>query len=195
MMDKEMFNFYKAALTSGLCQDYKGLWQTANGDKEKLVKLSLQQQSIPYFADFCYRGNGLSKDYILREFCDYINGKYIAQDCDDVEGYTYELYVDYNGILSVSSDVLHIMWCGHLHANINANKCPVLYISNNSIVSLSTEGYNTIRVYLFDDSKVILDDIDEDSEILIYKYSDNCSVELEKFCLGKVNQHNKKLRL
>lgn len=194
-MDKEMFNFYKNALTENLCQDYKGLWQAANSSKERLVCLSLQQQAIPYFADFCYRGKGLSKDYILQEFGDYINGKYIAQDCDDVDGYTYELYVDYNGILRVSDDVLHLMWCFGTQATIDAHKCPVLYVSNNSVISLSTDGYNSVRVYLFDESKVVLDDIDENSEVLIYRYSDKCSVELGRFCLGKVNQHNKKLRL
>lgn len=194
-MDKEMFNFYKNALTENLCHDYKGLWQAANGDKEKLVRLALQQQSIPYFADFCYRGKGLSKDYILQEFGDYINGKYIAQDCDDVDGYTYELYVDYNGILSISDDVSHIMWSNISQATVNAHKCPILYISNNSTINLSTDGYNSVRIYLFDTSKVILDDIDEESEVLIYRYSDKCSVELGRFCLGKINQHNKKLRL
>lgn len=194
-MDKEMFNFYKNALTENLCHDYKGLWQAANGSKEKLVCLSLQQQAIPYFADFCYRGKGLSKDYILQEFGDYINGKYIAQDCDDVHGYTYGLYVDYNGILSISDDVSHIMWSNISQAIVNAHKCHILYISNNSTINLSTEGYNSIRIYLFDTSKVILDDIDEESEVLIYRYSDKCSVELGRFCLGKINQHNKKLRL
>lgn len=194
-MDKEMFNFYKNALTENLCHDYKGLWQAANGDKEKLVRLALQQQSIPYFADFCYRGKGLSKDYILQEFGDYINGKYIAQDCDDVDGYTYELYVDYNGILSISNDVSHIMWSNISQATINATKCPILYISNNSTINISTEGYNSVRIYLFDESNVVLDDIDDESDVLIYRYSDKCSVELGRFCLGKINQHNKKLRL
>jgi hypothetical protein len=48
---------------------------------------------------------------------------------------------------------------------------------------------------LFDDSKIILDDVDEDSNITIHKYSGKASVELGKFCLKEPKIFDKDLRL
>lgn len=193
-MDKELFSFYKNALVDGLCDEYKSLWQAANNDKEKLVKLAMCQQSIPFVATYCHDGKGLSKEYIKETFKEYING-YVLQDCDGINGYTYGLYVDYKSDISVSDDVLSFMWCNISSIEIKATKCPILYFSNNSKCSIVTDGYNTVRVYLFDDSEVTLEDIDENSEVVIYRYSDNCKVILGKYCLGEIKDHNKKLRL
>lgn len=194
-MDKQMFEFYKNALIGGLCDEYKGLWQSANNEKEKLVKLAMQQQSIPYFATHCYKGNGLTKEYIETAFKDYINGNATLHDCDGVDGYTYRLYVGYNGDLSVSDDVLSFMWCDMPSLEIKTSKCPIFYINNKSKCGIVSGGYNSIRVYLFDESEVTLNDIDETSDVVVYKYSDNCKVVLGKYCMGKVKQFRKKLVL
>lgn len=194
-MDKELFNFYKNALVDGLCDEYKSLWQAANNDKFKLVNLAMCQQSIPFVATYCHQGNGLSKEYIKREFHDYINGRGVLRDCDGINGYTYGLYVDHTSDLSVSDDVLSFMWCNISSIEIKPSKCPILYFSNNSKCGIVSGGYNTIRVYLFDESEVTLSDIDENSEIVIYRYSDNCKVILGKYCMGKIKEHDKKLRL
>ena len=61
MDNNEMFSFYKAALqgaiTSPLCADYKNEWRGCGNDKDKLVKLVMRQQSLPYFITHCYNGN------------------------------------------------------------------------------------------------------------------------------------------
>jgi hypothetical protein len=48
---------------------------------------------------------------------------------------------------------------------------------------------------LFDNSKITIEELDEESCVTVYKYSDSASVELGKFCLGNVKVFNKKLRL
>lgn len=194
-MDKEMFQFYKNALMNNLCDEYKGMWQTANTDKEKLVKLAMMQQSIPYVATYCYNGNGLTKEYIETKFKDYINGKKTLHDCDGINGYTYGLYVGYSGDINVCDDVLSLMWCNDTLASVDTSKCPIIYVNNKSTCYLAANGYNTIRVYLFDESEINLSDIDETSEVVIYRYSANCRVVLGKYCLGRVKQFNKKLVL
>jgi archaellum component FlaC len=40
-----------------------------------------------------------------------------------------------------------------------------------------------------------IEDLDENSEVVVYKYSDDAQVELGKFCLGKVKVFRKELRL
>lgn len=200
-MDKTMFSFYKNALLGSsmiepLCDEYRNLWKRCGDNKGELIKLALRQQSIVYVATMCYLGKGVTKDYIKSEFGDYINGHTI-HDADGVDGYTYGLYVDYDDDkdVVVDKDVVHIMWTKHADVTIPETKCPVVYVSNKSEVSISCGGYNTLRVYAFDESKVILEDVDETSNVIVYAYSDNVAVEQGKFCFGNVKVHHKELRL
>lgn len=192
-MDEMMF-FQKNALLNNLCGEWKNMWKARKNNKEQLVRLSLMQQSIPFFASYCYNGNGLSKDYILGEFKDYINGK-ILQDCDDVKGYSYRLFVGYTDDIRPQADITHLMWSDIPIYVVERYKCPILYISNKSTVSLIADGYNYIRVYLFDESELVIEDLDEESTVIVYKYSDKCKVTKGKYCLGKVNEFEKQLRL
>lgn len=190
----EMMYFRKNALLANLCKDWSNMWAACHDDKEKLVRLVLMQQSAPYFADFCYRGKGLTKEYCKREFADYINGR-IFNDCDGVNGFTYGIYLDAPTGLEIALDVVQFLWCDSIDVTIPKTKCPVLYVSNGSTLHLTLEGYSCPKIYLFDDSKVILDDVDENSKVVIYKYSENAQVEIGKYCLGEVKTFNKELRL
>lgn len=196
----EMFKFRKnalcGALTKPLCEEYSREWIAYNGNKEDLVRFCLRQQSIPYFAHYCFNGKGLSKEYIRREFKNYING-YTIHDADGVSGYTYGLFVDYNydNDLIIENDVSHIMWANRIYISIPYTKCPIIYISNNSTVNVSCDGFNHIKIYLFDDSIVNINDTDKESNIVIYKYSDSCVVNEGRFCFGKVKEFRKELRL
>jgi hypothetical protein len=161
-----------------------------------LIRLSLNQQALPYVATHAYKGMGLTKDYVKTAFKDYINGR-VFNDCDEVDGYTYALYVDwdYENDLDVKTDVASIMWTVGANIVVPTSKCPTLYISNRSNVHLVGDGYNSINIKLFDKSKITIEDLDENSEVVVYKYSDDAQVELGKYCLGKVKEFRKDLRL
>lgn len=200
-MKDEMFEFKRNALLGNisgqpLCQDYKMALRKCGDDKEMLVKLALRQQASPYFSTACYKELGLTKDYIKENFADYING-HILNDCDGVKGYTYSLYVDWDYVndLDVKTDVCSVMWTVGANIIIPQTKCPTLYISNKSNVHIVCEGFNTINIKLFDESKVTVQEVDENSDVIIYKYSDKTSVELGKFCLKEPKVFNKELRL
>jgi hypothetical protein len=200
-MEDEMLKYKKNALLGNisaepLCQAYKQAWRSCGDDKGMLVRLAMKQQSIPHFSTACYKKLGLTKEYIKENFKDYING-HILNDCDDVKGYTYALYVDWNydNDLDVKTDVSSLMWCVDTNVIVPKCKCPTLYISNGSKVCLVCEGYNSVNVKLFDDSVLIIDDIDENCDVVVYKYSDSAKVEKEKFCLGSVKVFQKELRL
>lgn len=193
-MAQDLFNYYKHALSNGLCSEYKGRWRACHDNKEQLVKLVMAQQSLPHFIYYCYNGMGLSKEYIQETFGDYINGNAVINDADGVDGYTYSLYVGFKGDFKAAVDVLAFMWCS-TSCTVNVTKSPVIYIGCGSHVHLSLDGYNCPHIYLFDDSKVTIDDADEDSKVVIYKYSDKAQVELGKYCLADVKVFNKELRL
>ena len=190
----EMLSFRKNALLNNLCKEWDNMWKACKENKEKLVRLVLMQQSQPYFADYCYRGVGLSKEYVLENFADYINGV-VHHDCDEVQGYEYALYVGYTDDITCVVDVLSMMWCDVPQLLIKRHKAPILYVSNNSKVHLVCEGYSYVRVYLFDESELIVGDTDENTDIIVYKYSENCTVTKGQYCLGRVNEFVKSLRL
>lgn len=194
-MAQDLFNYYKHALSNGLCSEYKGRWRACHDNKEQLVKLVMAQQSLPHFIHYCYNGMGLSKEYIQETFGDYINGNAVINDADGVAGYTYSLYVGFKGVFKAATDVLAFMWCSNTSCTINVAKSPVIYFGCGSHIHLSLDGYNCPHIYLFDDSKVTIDDADEDSKVVIYKYSDKAQVELGKYCLANVKVFNKELRL
>ena len=189
-----MLYFRKNALLANLCKEWSNLWAACHDDKEKLMRLVLMQQSAPYFADFCYRGKGLTKDYCKREFSDYINDR-IFNDCDNVKGFSYAMYIDAPTGFKIASDVAQFLWCDNVDVTIPKTKCPILYVSNSSTIHITCDGYNCPHIYLFDDSKVTIDDADEDSKVVIYKYSDKAQVELGKYCLADVKVFDKELRL
>lgn len=186
--------YYKNALLNNLCGEYKNNWKAAKNNKEKLVRLALCQQSIPHVATFAYNGKGLTKEYILSEFKDYINGV-VHDGCDGIDNYTYRLFVGYTDDIRPQADITHLMWSDIPIYVVERYKCPILYISNKSTVSLIADGYNYIRVYLFDESELVIEDLDEESTVIVYKYSDKCKVTKCKYCLGKVNEFEKTLRL
>ena len=190
----ELQRYYKESLLANLCKEYKGYWQKAHGDKEKLMRLVLRQQCAAHFASFCYHGKGLTKDYCKREFSDYINGR-IFNDCDNVKGFSYAMYIDAPTGFKIVSDVAQLLWCDNVDVTIPKTKCPILYVSNSSTIHITCDGYNCPHIYLFDDSKVMIDDADEDSKVVIYKYSDKAEVEIGKYCLADVKVFDKILRL
>ena len=200
-MEKQMFDFYKNALSGSLCEplcaSYKDEWRACGDDKLKMMKLVLRQQSLPYFHTFCYKGKGLTKAYCKREFKDYING-YVVYDADKVDGYTYAMYIDwcFDNDIELNVNVASVMWTKNANIIIPETKCPILYIGNKSDVYISMDGYNFTTIYLFDESKVTIDCADETCKLLVYKFSDKCVVEKGKFCLcNDIKEYKKPLRL
>jgi hypothetical protein len=199
-MDRGMMEFYKAALqgaiTNPLCAEYKNEWRKCGDDKEKMVMLALRQQSLPYLITHCYNGKGLTKEYILDTFPDFINGKRTILDADLVKGYSYSIYVDFKAISKPDTDVTAFMWCDCPQVEINTAKCPTFYIGCGSEIHLVCNGYNSPHIYLFDDSKLVIDDADDTCSFVVYRYSDKATVERGKWCTtDNIKIFDKTLRL
>ena len=198
-MDNEILKFYenalKGVLTHPLCGEYKTEWQDCGDDKEKLVKLAVRQQSLPYVIVHLNEHKGVSKEYITKEYADYINGAATIMDADGIHGYTYALNVDSQRYMLVSTDVSAFLWCNDTNAMVMQTKCPIIYIGCGSSINLGLGGYNSVRVYLFDSSKVVIESADESCEVTVCKYSPNAIVEKGEKCNAKVNVFDKELRL
>ena len=190
-----MFNYYKQSCMDNLCAEYTALWRACDGDEDKLIRLALRQQAIPHLMYYSYTGKGLSKEYIKKRFGSYINGRRAIQNCDGVEGYTYGIFVDYSGIVGINHDVTAFMWCADATTIVPKTKCPTIYCGCQTNLHVIGNGYNCIRIYAFDESSITIDDIDENSNVTIFKYSKAVKTEKGDFCMGKVRSFDKELRL
>lgn len=187
-------NYYKNSLLMNLCGEYKNAWKAAKGSKEQLIRLSLCQQAIPHVCNFAYMGKGLTRDYLLSEFTEEINGK-VHMDCDSVQGYSYRLFVGFEGKIDTHTDVTSLMWCHNASILVPKYKCPVIYVSNKSNIHVECEGFNYLRIYLMDESTVTVDSKDMGTVAIIYKYSDECRVNEAGSNKCKINQFRKEVRL
>ena len=192
----ELNKYYKNALLANLCSEYRGYWQSAHGDKRKLMTLALSQQALPHLMTYCWNGEGLTKKYILDNFSEYINGRDIIYDADGVKGnYTYQLYVDYKDIAE-PADVNAFMWCDDAVVEMPTSRCTTFYVGCNTTLHLSMNGYNNARIYLFDTSEAVFEEADKTCSATVYEYSDQCVTQLGKYCLSeKIKVHRKQLRL
>lgn len=191
-------NYYKNSLLNHLCSEYKGIWQSCHNDKEKLMELVLQRQSLPHFMTYAYEGIGVTKEYAKEQFSEYINEKKVFYDVDGVNGnYASGMYIDFEDDKQaiITLDTCAILWCKNMEILVPITKCPVFYISNNSNVNISMDGYSSIVIYLFDDSNVTIVDADDSCNVTIFKYSKNAGVEVGKYCLAQIKEFDKELRI
>jgi len=194
-MEDASFNYYKNALLSNLCEEYKAEWRAKRNDKLALMKLALKQQSIPHCATFAYQGKGITKEYMLKEFGDYLNG-YVVNDADNVKGYTYTWYVgyDYDNDIDVTCDVTHISWTKNKTLVVPQCRCPIIHISNKSKVRILCEGWNSLIIHLYDESEVTIDDADEHSKVFVYQYSDKVKVSEGKYNFATICKRERNIK-
>lgn len=199
-MEDEMFTFYRNALLGRasekpLCEEYKNEWRACGNDKDKLMKFAMRQSCLPFIFTYSYKGEGLSKEYLMQEFGEYINGKRTILDADGVQGYTYALNVGLQHDCAIMCDITSFMYCKEINVIIPCSKCPTLYVACGSHLHLSLDGFSNIRVHLYDDSKVTIYDADVNNTVNVYRYSDNVQVERGKYCFCNVKEMDKDLRL
>lgn len=195
-MDKKFFAFIKNAYLNGLCDEYKAEIRRCGEDKALLMSLALRQQSLPWVISNLNNSGILDKSYMLENFSECVNTR-VFNDCDGVTGFKYKMFVGYNHSVRLDDvDVSAYLWCDKTQVEVVQAKCPIIYVGCGSNVSLICEGYNSVRVYLFDNASVTLDDVDESSNVTVLRYSDKAEVKTGRYCLSKkVKVFDKELKL
>jgi len=145
--DSDLLMLKRKAVALGLCGEYKGLWDSAQS-QEELLRIALDANGIEFVADSIAFGWGLSKDYILKHFSDYINGEYTCRQ----NGYNSELFVGKEGDVTVSSTLNLFAYCGKLKINIPKNFVCKLYVCGGGDVSIDNCG--DIELYVYGDCNV-----------------------------------------
>lgn len=193
-MEHDMNYFKSEAASRGLCEEYALDWSKCLGDKEKLFTLCVRQQSIPYLATSIVQGWGLSLEYLYNEFADYLNGKYVVKDCEDIQGAKASMYMGKDMDIVLRDDVMHLCDFKGI-AYVPTCKCTNLYLSNNTEVSLFFyDGLNTLDIYVYDTSKLHIIKMPENCIIRVYKYGEESSIDNTK-TNGLIKIFYKKLKI
>ena len=106
-MDNELLKLKRNAVILGLCGQYKSIWDGCKSKKD-LIDTAIDANGIEFMADSIAFDWGLSKEFILSEFGEYINGKYQRMR----DGYSSELYVGAeSNTISVRSTLNLFAYC------------------------------------------------------------------------------------
>ena len=102
-MKSDILALKRNALRLGLCGEYKAKWDGAR-DREDLMDIALDSNGVEWICQMANMGV-LSKETVLSDFGEYINGKYVRKK----GGYTSELYAYYNGTITMRTTLLVVM--------------------------------------------------------------------------------------
>ena len=160
-----ILRFKRNAILLGLCGKYKNLWDACSS-KSELVRLALDGNGIEFMSDSIAFGWGLSRDYLMKEFGEFMNGAYRCQE----RGYTSEMYVGAHGVASVSSTLVLVAYCDGLELLVPAHMACKVYVCGGSGVRIESRGRlelyvygtdNDVAVDVADDGVVLRDDVQE----------------------------------
>ena len=141
MMAGGMLAFKRNAVLLGLCDEYKAAWNGV-GSKKDLVDMALDANGVAFMAKSVAEGWGLSRDYILENFGDYVNEGYVR----DRGGYTSKLYVDYGGDIFQPATLNLLIGCNTSVLVPESSVCKI-YVCGMSDVRISCVGKCYVYVY------------------------------------------------
>lgn len=131
----------------GLCGQYKTMWDACRNKKD-LMNMALDANGVEFMADSIAFGWGLSKEYLMKEFGDFINGKYQRNK----GGYKSRMYVGYEGDITIDSTITLLVGC-----------------KGKVIVPCSMVG----NIYICGGCDI---DVKNDGVVYLYTYADNNKV-------------------
>ena len=131
----DLLAFKRNAIMLGLCGAYKTKWYSATS-KEELMEIATDAKGMDMIADSISNEWGLSPLYIIKNFSDYINGKWQRNK----DGYTSEMYVSHKSDVDIRSTLTLFVDC---ECDIVVSKGIVceIYLSGKSKVRVMCEGH------------------------------------------------------
>lgn len=141
MMAGGMLAFKRNAVLLGLCDEYKAAWNSVKSRKD-LVDLALDANGVEFMAKSVAEGWGLSKEYILDNFGDYVNEGYVR----DKGGYTSKLYVDYGGDIFAPATLNLLVGCNTSVLVPEGSVCKI-YVCGKTYVRVNCMGKCYVYVY------------------------------------------------
>lgn len=150
--ETDLLTLKRNAILLGLCDQYRGKWDACKSKRE-LVDLALDSNGVEFMADSMAFGWGLGKDYLLREFGEWMNGFYISRE----GGYTSEMYVGAHGVLNTRSALLLVAYCGGLEIIVPEHHVCRIYVCGGSKARIECLGDAEVVEYGVDNDVCIVE--------------------------------------
>lgn len=183
------FDFFKEnSLTRDLCSNYSVAIAETMNDKRKLFELSLTNKGNIYIGTSTFEGWGMDIEYMKKHWANYINGQYKL----DEKGILSSMYIDYHEDI-ISDNYIHLCRC-KANVFIPNNKVANIVVSNSSDIIIDMVDFNIVYLYLLDDSKVHISSIPDKSDVVCYRYSEECTIIIGS-TFGKFKETRKELKL
>jgi hypothetical protein len=142
-MESELLKLKRNAIILGLCGQYKGIWDNCKSKKD-LVDAAIDANGIEFMADSIAFGWGLSKEFLITEFDEYINGKYRRIK----DGYSSELHVgEENNTISVMSTLNLFAYSKNVTIYVPQNSFCRIYLTKCYSVRIKADGKFELYVY------------------------------------------------
>lgn len=142
-MEGELLKLKRNAIMLGLCGQYKGIWDNCKSKKD-LVDVAIDVNGIEFMADSIAFDWGLSEEFLVTEFDEYINGKYRRIK----DGYSSELHVgEGNNTISVVSTLNLFAYSKNITIYVPQDSFCRIYLAKCSNVRIKNDGKFELCVY------------------------------------------------
>lgn len=146
-MESNLIEFKKKARLLGLCDDYKVRWDNCNSKKE-LVKLALTINGVEFLADSIAFKWGLPKEYIAKEFSDYLCNTERHSILSE-SGYTSEMYAMVNdGVINPYGSLNLIISC-NCTVKLYENFLGFIYVCDGSTLTIDASQSKELRLFVY----------------------------------------------
>lgn len=152
-MESNLIDFKKKAKRLGLCDDYTIRWNKCSS-KEELMKLALTINGVEFLADSIAFRWGLSKEYIVKEFGDYLCSTERHTVLSE-RGYTSEMYAMVNGGVIKPYGSLSLIISCNCSITLYNNFMGFIYICDGSIVNIDASLSKELRLFVYGDTNNI----------------------------------------
>lgn len=156
----DLLKLKRVAEQLNICGRYRRTWDNA-ANLQDIMDMALSAQGIEFVCDGCAFGWGLTQEYILKKFGDYINGRYQR----NMGGYTSEMYVEAKGEITLRSTLNLLVGCNCTIVVPERHICKV-YVCNSS-VRLDCKGHCEVYVYGDGCEVIVADGLH--SDVTLYK--------------------------
>ncbi len=173
---KDLDFFKNEALNRSLCSTAVSDWANSVS-KEDFFEFSLKPSSIPYMSLAMREGWGLSVEYIIKEFADFINGKETAEVALKDRTISGQMYVGFEGKREVNASIVNVV-----NSNIyitTKRYATSIHVNNDSHVTLELPDDCFITIYLYDKSTIRLVNTNNHQKVYIYDYRKEEDIDYE----------------
>lgn len=135
---RSILDLKRKALAMGLCGKYNEKWADATTQKE-LVDLATDINGADFLCASVAKGWGLSRDFLLQNFGDYINGRYVSAH-GEKKDYTSEVFIGCDGEIRARTTIIIVLY-SDVTVYVPKNHACRIFAAGNTNIGIQCDGH------------------------------------------------------